>query len=182
MATDHSTDSTRAHKPGPGRGRKSPPCQGKVCPSCGEFKLASEYRPVRHRGSGVSWECKKCMSIREARNRKLHGRPDRSKEFATRRSRVWTNKMCIITHYGGHCKCCGESRPEFLTLDHINNDGASHRKILRSQGISSHRRFYKWVIDSGFPDTLRLLCFNCNCASGFFGYCPHEKEREAKSG
>jgi hypothetical protein len=26
------------------------------------------------------------------------------------------------------CACCGESRFEFLTLDHVNNDGKHHRR------------------------------------------------------
>jgi hypothetical protein len=23
-----------------------------------------------------------------------------------------------------------------------------------------------------------VLCFNCNCAKGFYGSCPHDAERE----
>lgn len=78
----------------------------------------------------------------------------------------------IIAHYGAKCECCGEARVEFLTLDHMNDNGAEHR---RQYGSGSG--FYRWVIRSGFPSELRLLCFNCNCARGHYGYCPHEKER-----
>lgn len=74
-------------------------------------------------------------------------------------------------HYGAQCVCCGESREKFLTIDHINNDGAEHRKSI-GQGGS---RLYKWLIDNNFPDTFQLLCFNCNCGryrNG--GICPHK--------
>lgn len=33
---------------------------------------------------------------------------------------------------------------------------------------------YKRVIEEGFPDTYRLLCWNCNCAIGIYGECPHK--------
>lgn len=81
--------------------------------------------------------------------------------------------------YGGKCACCGETTPEFLTIDHINNDGAQHRKETKLKG---GRRFYAWLKRNGFPkDGLQLLCFNCNCGKQINGgTCPHEK-REGES-
>jgi hypothetical protein len=34
----------------------------------------------------------------------------------------------VIAAYGGRCACCGEFERDFLTLDHVNNDGAEHRR------------------------------------------------------
>lgn len=35
--------------------------------------------------------------------------------------------------------------------------------------------FYRWLKNNGFPKKdFQLLCFNCNCAKGFFGMCPHK--------
>ena len=32
--------------------------------------------------------------------------------------------------------------------------------------------------DAGFPkDKYRLLCHNCNQSMGWYGYCPHQKEK-----
>jgi hypothetical protein len=43
------------------------------------------------------------------------------------------------------------------------------------------RAMYLHLIRSRFPrDKYRLLCHNCNMAFGLYGYCPHEREREAK--
>jgi len=83
-------------------------------------------------------------------------------------------KIRVLTHYspGGipRCACCGEQRPIFLTLDHINGDGAKHRKELRGSG----RFIYSWIIENNFPLGFRVLCFNCNFAIAVLGYCPHQ--------
>lgn len=74
--------------------------------------------------------------------------------------------------YGDKCQCCGEQNTKFLTLDHINNDGASHRKTLTSNGGAA---LLRWAIKNNYPHSLQLLCYNCNC--GRFrndGVCPHE--------
>src|SRR6266567_4357200 len=36
----------------------------------------------------------------------------------------------VLAAYGGKCVCCGESHPEFLAIDHVNNDGASTAVLL----------------------------------------------------
>lgn len=70
-----------------------------------------------------------------------------------------------LTHYGHACACCGEAHYEFLALDHINGDG-KHQDRRKSLAL--------WAYRNGFPDTLRILCHNCNCALGFYGFCPHQ--------
>lgn len=75
-------------------------------------------------------------------------------------------KEKLILGYGGRCNCCGETRFEFLTLDHVNNDGKQERQ-LRGQQI------YKRLIKEGFPTGYQILCYNCNCAKGIYGICPH---------
>jgi hypothetical protein len=94
--------------------------------------------------------------------------PEKHKEYA--RKRDLAIKMLAIEHYGGHCICCGESQPEFLTFDHIENNGAEHRR----SGIG---RIYRWLKTNNFPSGYQLLCWNCNCARHHFGgenkMCPH---------
>lgn len=77
-------------------------------------------------------------------------------------------RLAVLTHYSGgksKCACCGEENIEFLQLDHINNDGAEHRKS------TSH--LYSWIIKNNFPEGFRILCANCNFSRGAYGYCPH---------
>jgi hypothetical protein len=63
--------------------------------------------------------------------------------------------------------CCGESHYEFLTIDHVNGDGADHRRETNNEDI------YRWLERNNFPPGFRVLCMNCNFALGYHGYCPH---------
>jgi hypothetical protein len=73
-----------------------------------------------------------------------------------------------IAVYGGKCACCGEARPEFLTLDHINGrEGEPYR--ITGQKAWARLKARGWP-----KDNYQLLCFNCNCAKGIYGHCPHE--------
>lgn len=76
----------------------------------------------------------------------------------------------MIDAYGGKCACCGETEPKFMTVDHIGGGGQKHRNEI-GEGGSTIAKFLK---RNNYPtDKFRLLCFNCNCAIGFFGACPH---------
>jgi hypothetical protein len=78
-------------------------------------------------------------------------------------------RLKVITHYGGICACCGESRYEFLGIDHINGGGVQHRKSLPGVNID------RWLIKNNFPEGYRVLCHNCNMSLGLYGYCPHNQ-------
>ena len=81
-------------------------------------------------------------------------------------------KSTVLSAYGAVCACCGETRPEFLTIDHVEGGGRRHRATFKSPV-----QFWKWVVDSDFPENLRVLCMNCNLSFGVYGYCPHQRER-----
>lgn len=87
-------------------------------------------------------------------------------------------RLEVFNHYSNgkmNCACCGESHIEFLSIDHINGDGAKHRKEIgmeRGGGV----RFYYWLKRNNYPEGFRVLCMNCNFSRGQHGYCPHEKE------
>lgn len=75
-----------------------------------------------------------------------------------------------ILHYGGPspaCACCGETTPGFLTIDHVNGDGNSHRAALGTNTL------YGWLHANGYPEGFRVLCMQCNWADGVYGRCPH---------
>lgn len=81
-------------------------------------------------------------------------------------------RLEILEHYGGSppsCACCGETTIQFLTIDHINGGGREMRRIeLRGSG-----GLYNFLKNSNYPDGYRVLCYNCNCSIGHYGYCPH---------
>ena len=63
-----------------------------------------------------------------------------------RRDRNKTARAKVIAYYGGKCACCGESAFEFLTIDHINNNGSMHRKELKLKSSG----FVNWIIKNNF--------------------------------
>lgn len=92
---------------------------------------------------------------------------------AAKRNREKYRDICLA-HYGRKCRCCGETVPKFLTFDHVNNDGFRHRKEI---GKGTHA-LYKWIIEHRFPDTIQILCWNCNCGKNINdGVCPHMEVR-----
>lgn len=87
-------------------------------------------------------------------------------------------KELTLSKYGSVCGCCGEADSTFLSIDHINNDGAQHRRELESENVSSGESFYRWLRRQDWPKGYQTLCFNCN--HGRFingGICPHEEIR-----
>ena len=98
-----------------------------------------------------------------------HARYERIKDKVAEETRSIRKK--ILDHYGNRCSCCGETTPEFLAIDHINNDGAQHRKL-----VGGGDRLYRWLIANNFPDGFQLLCHNCNVAKGIYGMCPHQRK------
>ena len=94
----------------------------------------------------------------------------RKELLAYYRLRAREKKRVVMIHYGGKCVCCGEARIEFLSVDHVNGGGEKQKREL---GIGSD--MYSWLIRNNFPEEgYRVLCFNCNMARGFYGYCPHD--------
>lgn len=88
-------------------------------------------------------------------------------------------KLKVIDHYSSgtrSCKCCGETVKEFLTVDHVNNDGTQQRKKFTGGGHHN----YRYIIKNKFPEGFQILCFNCNCgrARTLDKVCPHMKKDE----
>jgi hypothetical protein len=99
--------------------------------------------------------------------------------------------MEVIGHYSNgkpSCACCGETIPDFLTIDHVNEDGAAHRKKVAKDGKRRKSTgwkppgngvgvsIYRWLKKNGYPPGFQVLCMSCNFAKGHFGSCPHTRE------
>lgn len=81
----------------------------------------------------------------------------------------------IFNHYGWECKCCKETMREFLSLDHIHNDGYKDKNPNGDK--KSGKELYLLVKRNGFPDTFQTLCMNCNWGKKVNnGKCPHESK------
>jgi len=56
------------------------------------------------------------------------------------------------------CNICGENHIEFLCIDHIDDNGADHRREIGNGG----GRIYRYLINNNFPEGYQVLCNNCN--------------------
>lgn len=69
----------------------------------------------------------------------------------------------------------------FLSLDHVNNDGANHRRSLgyiNGNGKGASSKIWKWLRDNSYPSGFQVLCMNCNHGKARNGgICPHEAQR-----
>ncbi len=125
-----------------------------MCSRCG----------IRPHQPGRVW-CKECED-REAAPRKQYYLKYRA-----------NHREQVLNHYGWKCACpgCNETEPKFLTIDHVNNDGAKHRKKVPGEQLP------KWLVDHNFPEGYQILCWNCNsgrAANG--GVCPHLEKKGAE--
>lgn len=152
----------------------------KRCTKCGQVKPIGSFGTDRRRADGLSYWCRDCLNsyqrswgkanpekMKESNKRYARNHPDRIK------AKTIGYRNEVLVAYGGVCACCGESRYEFLAIDHINGNGNRERKEQGNRGGAS---FYRLLIRNGFPPGYRVLCHNCNMSLGAYGYCPHKIE------
>lgn len=77
------------------------------------------------------------------------------------------NKLEVLTHYGKHGKlqCCWRGCAvcdvDMLSLDHIFDDGAKHRKsMVGNRAAFTGKEIYQWVKSNGYPKGFQTLCMN----------------------
>lgn len=150
-----------------------------LCVECGLPQFEGRVYCKRHWEYHRNYDKTRCRESREKRNAhhlRWHHKTksQRLPEIRGHRLRI---KQEVMNHYGGKCRCCGESLLVFLDIDHINNDGARHRKETGRAGYS----LYLWLRNSNYPPGFQVLCKNCNWAKHVLGQCPHECVHARKS-
>jgi hypothetical protein len=79
----------------------------------------------------------------------------------------------VLEAYGSKCECCSETEELFLTVEHLNNDGAEHRRKFKGDWVTMMLD----IRSQGYPDTYTIRCYNCNSGrqrNG--GVCPHKQQ------
>lgn len=93
-------------------------------------------------------------------------------------------RLEALAHYSQGsmaCACCGERELAFLTFDHVQRDGAAHRKQMGAKTRGFGNTAW-WLKKHQYPQGIQVLCYNCNCGrerNG--GVCPHQKAKEEAS-
>lgn len=153
----------------------------KKCTSCELVKPESDFGAKNPKGRkpGLQPQCRVCRN-RKQRERnavnpeyaKRYREQNRELRNANRVKRYRILRDRAIAEYGAKCVCCGEDEQAFLVFDHVNDDGAEHRKSVSSGLI------VWWLAQNDYPDTIQLLCANCNMAKQYSpGGCPHQSDR-----
>jgi hypothetical protein len=120
------------------------------------------------REAGICLDCRRVPAVQGGRcSDCLDRRADRRRE----------RRQEALDHYGGRCVCCGEGQAEFLTFDHVNNDGAAMRRALPA--TRGGGGLIGWLHRNGYPTDFQILCCNCNYAKFRYGCCPHQNAEAA---
>ena len=171
--------------------------QMRKCKKCGIVKFISDFVPnFTNKKRTYQFRCRDCYNQYHVDWRKKQGDRYRIMQKNRHRAKIaamsetdkkkylksksvekskkyYVLKEEIFAAYGGYkCACCGETIKEFLTIDHINNDGAEmKRKNIHGRPSMS---FYTWLKKNNFPPGFQVLCWNCQWGKvKNKGICPH---------
>jgi hypothetical protein len=105
--------------------------------------------------------------MRAYRRRNPDFEHDLARKLSTKAERDRT-KLAALTRYGkgGEPACCWEgcnvTDPDMLSIDHVNDDGAEHRKRMEDgrRRTCGGSNFYRMLRQTGYPDGYQTLCHN----------------------
>lgn len=178
----------------------------RICTTCKKELFLKDFYKHKYSKYGRTPTCKICISddrkrirrekelgIYVSRRRKPRlGKEDREQrkieimeyqrnyrkvnaKILAEKKREYINKIKNegLEHYGNKCECCGEKTKEFLTLEHKKGRNSDDKKL-------TGKKMWARAKAEGYPNKYTILCFNCNCAKGIYGVCPHELMRNGK--
>lgn len=184
----------------------------RTCRKCGDTKPLDEFAKVycqtsrgRQYKSHTCLICSRKHSAQKERVRRAakpeayaavrkrwYGNPENKAKAKQQKKRYHqTLKDEVFEAYGGYrCSCCGETTPCMLAIDHVDNDGAEHRKKLglakgwaksSAPGLNG-ATMYHWLKNQGFPSGFQVLCYNCNISKHRNkGVCAHKLSVEGST-
>lgn len=142
-----------------------------TCQECAEYLQAQSKRRYKDaRAKGICTYCHEQQAVL--------GKADCLACLNLRNDARTKVREFVYAAYGNKCSClsCGETKWQFLTLDHVGDDGAAHRKEINCVDIID------WAKKNNCPPTLRLLCWNCNGGrERNNGVCPHLTDLNASN-
>ena len=157
-----------------------------TCTACRVEKPDEDFyaRPsvgwIDQTGQRRGSECKVCTRKRAADWRTANltrGKKDEYNGLAReKRARI---RDAVFGAYGGYrCVCCGETERAFLSLDHVENDGATFRRQILGSRNCAGAKTYAWLHRHGYPAGYQVLCMNCQFGKRMnHGVCPHQQGR-----
>ena len=162
----------------------------KQCANCKQIKPLDEFFKNPTGSNGRGCYCKKCHLERKQAARKekkgYYGSEkiketdkkyrEENHDHIKNKSKIRHSKKkkSIITHYGNgktECVKCGYSDMRALSINHIQSNGAEHRKQIGRGSL------YQWLLNHYLPDGFQTLCMNCQ----WIKRCEKEEHRKRKT-
>ena len=145
----------------------------RLCCACRQLKAETEFSwRRRRRVSGdiymvLHCRCCECQRVYSRQQYHLRRTPELQARY-NERARTKLRRL-VFEHYGLVCAACGESDFGVLTIDHVNNDGAEHRRRVFGNPRNGGRPpsghwLYWWLKRNNYPPGFQVLCQNCNFA------------------
>jgi|HubBroStandDraft_6_1064221.scaffolds.fasta_scaffold00134_29 hypothetical protein len=168
--------------------KTSPDKQKYICRECDRelHRLGYDRNPERlkKRSATNRWKARKeglCLSCYQPLGERIgkakYCAPCAAKNSERQIERRKKYQDACFEFYGGcKCACCGETIRMFLTLDHTNNDGSTHRRAILGRNNGGSGAFYCALVKAGFPEGIQVQCWNCNLGRNRNGgICPHKE-------
>ena len=108
-----------------------------TCTKCVLPKHPSNFVVDRAKPSGRRRTCVQCSAYSRYKHRHFE-------------------RLEVLNHYGAKCACCDSRFIPGLTIDHIG--GMQGKKRV------SQPQLYHAIIADNFPNSIQVLCMNCNLA------------------
>lgn len=134
----------------------------KYCPQCKLTKLVTDFNKDCSVVDGLKCYCKQCRKNNYLKKQEYNC--NRSKNYSQNNKMMafkiisgGENISCVKHH---EWNCCGNNIDiDFLSFDHINGDGAEHRRKIGATASSS---LHRWIINNQeeAKKRIQILCMN----------------------
>jgi hypothetical protein len=121
----------------------------KTCKIHGPLTKEECYIHIRHKNGVRNIVCRLCSLENSEVRYSLH-----FEQICARiRTKYFDDKIAPFYHYSNgmlECARCGEDNVLCLALDHINNNGAEHRKLIGDN-------VYRWARLNNYPSIFQVV-------------------------
>ena len=130
----------------------------KECSNCHANKPLSDFYTSKNKYDkyGVRDSCKSCWNkqakIRHTKNRERDNINTYMYNVNLKRETIDKYSPSMM------CQRCGFDDIRALSIDHIDNNGSTHRRNI---GVLGGNAFYRWLKKQGYPQGYQVLCMNC---------------------
>lgn len=133
----------------------------KFCPRCKQTKKIEFFSKGINTVDGLKIYCKDCCHKEYLLNQEHYCKyaTDYIRDAKIKAFKIITDNKKITCVKRKEWSCCSTNDMDFLSIDHINGNGANHRREIKA---NSSADTYRWVIKhpEEAKKTMQILCMN----------------------